>query len=88
MKPDLPVLLLEDLAHEGTHSVDLAPSGRFANRIAGEMKGEELFNMEWRAYNAQKLVNPDTQLKTLEEIRDFILRKYPNSIAPDFFWRK
>ena len=72
--------LLEDLAHEGTHSIDFGKGGLFEGRNAGTLVNEDLYISEFRAYQAQVLVNPNTTHNSSALIEKFVTENYPSAL--------
>jgi RHS repeat-associated protein len=68
--------LLEDLAHEGTHSLDFSPKGIFKGIDPRTMMPEEVFLREFRAYMAEKLVTGKIPFGSKEKLIEHIVKNY------------
>jgi hypothetical protein len=68
--------LLEDLVHEGTHSLDFSPQGIFKGVDPKLMMPEDVFLREYRAYMAQKLVTGRIPFGSKEKLIEHILKNY------------
>lgn len=69
-------LILEDLAHEGTHALDFGPRGIFKNIRPGKLDPEQVFLHEYRAFMAEKLVTGRIPYGNRHGLIDHIIHEY------------
>jgi hypothetical protein len=68
--------LLEDLVHEGTHSLDFSPQGIFKGIEPHLMMPEDVFLREYRGYMAEKLITGKIPFGSKEKLIEHILKNY------------